>query len=91
MMIVMSTGESGLPHPKWAENLKLAVKLQNSLASKYPSLMRPMNLRKERFNMHATTGSMLVEVGTSANSLSEAIESAKILGKELAEILKTAK
>lgn len=91
MMIVMSTGESGLPHPNWAENLKLAVKLQNSLASKYPSLMRPMNLRKERFNMHATTGSMLVEVGTSANSLSEAIESAKILGKELAEILKTAK
>lgn len=91
MMIVMSTGESGLPHPNWAENLKLAVKLQNSLASKYPSLMRPMNLRKERFNMHATTGSMLVEVGTSANSLSEAIGSAKLLGKELAEILKTAK
>ncbi len=91
MMIVMSTGESGLPHPNWAENLKLAVKLQNALANKYPTLMRPMNLRKERFNMHATTGSMLVEVGTSANSLSEAIESIKLLGGELAPILKTAK
>jgi len=91
LMLVMSTGESGLPHPDWAENLKLAVKLQNAMASKYPNIMRPMNLRKERFNMHATKGSMLVEVGTSANSLAEAIESIKLLGCELAEILKTAK
>mgnify|MGYP003290637032 CR=1 FL=1 len=91
MMLVMSTGESGLPHPDWAENLKLAVKLQNAMASKYPGIMRPINLRKERFNMHATKGSMLVEVGTSANSLSEAIASVKLLGKELAGILKTAK
>ena len=50
-----------------------------------------MNLRKERFNMHATTGSMLVEVGTSANSLAEGITSARLLGKELAQILKSAK
>lgn len=91
MMLVMSTGESGLPHPNWAENLKLAVKLQNALASKYPGIMRPMNLRKERFNMHATTGSMLVEVGTSANSLDEALGAVKLLGEELSEILKTAK
>ena len=91
MMLVMSTGESGLPHPDWAENLKLAVKLQNALSTKYPNIMRPMNLRKERFNMHATKGSMLVEVGTSANSVGEAIESIKHFGEELSTILKTAK
>ena len=91
MMLVMSTGESGLPHPDWAENLKLAIKLQNAMSEKYPGIMRPVNLRKERFNMHATKGSLLVEVGTSANSLSEAKESIKLLGKELAEILKSAK
>ena len=91
MMLVMSTGESGLPHPDWAENLKLAVKLQNAMQSKYKNIMRPMNLRKERFNMHATKGSMLIEVGTSANSVGEAIESVKLLAPELAKILKTAK
>ena len=90
LMLVMSTGESGLPHPDWAENLKLAVKVQNAMATKYPGIMRPMNLRKERFNMHATRGSMLVEVGTSANSMAEALASVKLLGKELAAILKTA-
>lgn len=91
MMLVMSTGESGLPHPDWAENLKLAVKLQNAMQSKYKNIMRPMNLRKERFNMHATKGSMLIEVGTSANSVGEAIESVKLLAPELATILKKAK
>jgi len=91
MMLVMSTGESGLPHPDWAQNLKLATRLQGALASKYPNLMRPMNLRKERFNMHATKGSMLVEVGTSANSIDEAIASIKLFGDELSIILKTAK
>lgn len=90
LMLVMSTGESGLPHPDWAENLKLAVKVQNAMASKYPGIMRPMNLRKERFNMHATRGSMLVEVGTSANSMAEALASVRLFGKELAAILKTA-
>lgn len=91
MMLVMSTGESGLPHPNWVENLKLGVKLQCQLANKYPGLMRPINLRKERFNMHVTTGSLLIEVGSSANTLEEALTAVKPLSEELAAILKTVK
>jgi len=87
LMLVMSTGESGLKHPNWQENLKLGVKLQGRLSDKYPGLMRPINLRKDRFNMHATKGSLLVEVGTSANSLSEALAAARPLAEELSEIL----
>lgn len=87
LMLVMSTGESGLSHPNWQENLKLGVKLQGRLSDKYPGLMRPINLRKDRFNMHATKGSLLVEVGTSANSLSEALAAARPLAEELSEIL----
>jgi stage II sporulation protein P len=91
IMIVMGTGESGLPHPNWAENLKLALRLQNRVQGKYPGLMRPVSLRKERFNMHVTTGSMLIEVGTSANTLQEALHAIRLFGGELAEILKSAK
>lgn len=91
MMLVMSTGESGLPNPNWVENLKLGVKLQCQLANKYPGLMRPINLRKERFNMHVTTGSMLIEVGSSANTLEEALTAVKPLSEELAAILKSVK
>ncbi len=91
MMLVMSTGESGLSHPNWQENLKLGIKLQGRLADKYPGLMRPINLRKDRFNMHATKGSLLIEVGTSANALSEALRAARPLAEELAELLKEVK
>lgn len=91
IMVVMSTGESGLPHPDWAENLKFAVQLQNKVQNKYPGLMRPINLRQERFNMHVVTGSMLVEVGTSANTLQEALYGIQLFGEELAGMLKTVK
>lgn len=87
LMLVMSTGESGLPHPNWQENLKFAVKLQCRIVNKYPGLMRPINLRTERFNMHVTTGSMLVEVGTSANSLEEALNAVRPFSEELAVLL----
>jgi len=87
LMLVMSTGESGLPHPNWQENLKFAVKLQCQIVNKYPGLMRPINLRTERFNMHVTTGSMLVEVGTSANSMDEALTAIRPFSEELARLL----
>ncbi len=89
LMLVMSTGESGLPHPNWQENLKFAVKLQCQIVNKYPGLMRPINLRKERFNMHVTAGSMLVEVGTSANSMDEALTAIRPFSEELAALLKS--
>ncbi len=91
LMLVLSTGESGLPHPDWQENLKFGVKLQAQIANKYPGLMRPINLRKERFNMHVTTGSLLVEVGSSANTLDEALTAIRPFSEELAALLLSAK
>lgn len=91
LMLVMSTGESGLPHPNWQENLKFGVKLQCQIANKYPGLMRPINLRTERFNMHVTTGSLLVEVGSSANTLDEALTAIRPFSEELAALLLSVK
>lgn len=54
------------------ENLKLAVALQEDLLTSYPTLMRPILLRNSRYNQHATTGSLLVEVGAAGNSPEEA-------------------
>ncbi len=91
LMLVMSTGESGLPHPNWQENLKFGVKLQCQIANKYPGLMRPINLRTERFNMHVTTGSLLVEVGSAANTLEEALCAIRPFSEELAALLLSVK
>ncbi len=88
LMLVIGTNDSGLDHPEWKQNLILALQLQKKLNKDYPKLMRPINLRKERFNEHATTGSLLLEVGASGNTLGEAIISAKIFAQETGAYLK---
>ena len=86
-MFVIGTNAGGLEHPNWRENMKLALKFQSRICDKYPNLMRGVNLRKERFNGHTTYGSMIIEVGSSGNTLDEAIRGAKMCAAEMAEYL----
>lgn len=88
LMFVAGTDAGGLTHKDWRENLAFMVKLQNSMNTKYPGIMRPINIRAARFNQHVTTGSMLLEVGTSGNSLDEALYSAELFAGVLAQTLK---
>lgn len=87
LMLVVGTDQGGLEHPNWQENLANALKLQAVLEGKYPGLCRSLDLRTERFNQHVTPGSLLVEVGTNGNTLTQAVESARLLGGALAEML----
>ena len=87
IMIVCGT-DTNLTNPLWRQNLSLAVHIQSYFNSRISDFFRPLNLRKERFNMHLTTGSLLFEVGASGNTLDEALESARILGEGLAKMLK---
>ncbi len=86
VMIVCGT-DTNLDNPNWQQNLSLALYIQQSMEKNYPGFMRPVNLRKERFNMHLTTGSLLFEMGTNGNTLEEALYSADILGSELGKII----
>lgn len=87
LMFVVGTNEGGLMHDNWRENLKFAVKLQNEINKKYPNLMRGINLRRERFNGHLTKGSLIIEVGTSGNTLNEAIRGATLCAEVIAGFL----
>jgi len=88
VMIVCGSNQN-LENPNWQKNLSLALKIQNYFETEYPSFMRPLNLRKERFNMHLTTGSLLFEVGTNSNTMDEALAAARCLGDGLAEVIKS--
>lgn len=88
LMLVVGTDEGGLSHPDWQENLANALKIQTLLNRSAPGLCRNLNLRTERFNQHETPGSLLVEVGASGNTLTEALRSARILGQALAVFLR---
>ncbi len=87
MSFVIGSDGGGLEHPRWLENLKLAAAVQQRLTEDYPTLMRPITLRNSRYNQHLTTGCLLVEVGAAGNSLDEALVSAGLLGKALAEVI----
>ena len=87
LTLVVGSDGSGLPHPNWMENLRLAAALQNQIAGQEPTLMRPILLRKSRYNQHATTGSLLVEVGAAGNAPEEAALAARLFARQLAGLL----
>ena len=88
VMIVCGTNQAGLENDSWQEKLKFALKIQNFLENNYPGFARPLNLRQERFNTHATQGSMIIEVGSGGNTLDEALNSVKFLSNAINEVLK---
>ena len=87
LMFVVGTDEGGLYHPDWQDNLNYVTNLQYQLNRSYPGLMRPVNLRTQRFNQHASPGSMLVEVGSSGNTMPEALAAIRLFGQTLADDL----
>ncbi|MEE1026156.1 MAG: stage II sporulation protein P [Acutalibacteraceae bacterium] len=71
----------------WKENFRLAVRLQQTMEVMYPGLARPILFTPRRYNQHLTTGSLLIECGTEANTLEQAKYSAELLGKSLVSTL----
>lgn len=87
-MMLVGTGENGLEHPNWQENLKFALYLQSAVVAKYPSLPRPIALKKERYNQNLSTGYLILEVGSSGNTLSEALNAVRLFADAAAPALK---
>ncbi len=88
MLVMGSQSGSVTNFPKWQENLKLAVRLQKIMETKYPTLARPITLNSSNYNESLTTGSLLIEFGTDANSLAEAKYSALMVADCLETLLK---
>lgn len=87
VMLLVGTGENGLSHPKWRENLALGLYLQSAVEDAYPTLARPLVVKNERYNQHLCTGSLILEVGSTGNTLAEAVTAAELFGKAAGEAL----
>ena len=87
VMLVVGSSGSGAEHPRWKDNLAFAVRLQQGLDRGYESLARPMVLRNSRYNQQLSTGSLLVEVGGHGNTLTEALEGARLWADNVARTL----
>lgn len=86
IMLVCGTNDGGLDHPGWQDNLTIAAQIQMRLTGLEPTLARPINLRSQRFNQHLTPCSLLVEVGTSGNTLQEALRGARYFARCAGEV-----
>ena len=84
IMFVVGTDYGGSGHTGWRDNLTLALRLQCGISADYPTIMRNINLRSASFNEQYTKGSMLVEIGSCASTLDEALLSADIFAEALA-------
>ncbi|MFU0832109.1 MAG: Stage II sporulation protein P [Oscillospiraceae bacterium] len=88
VMIISGCDDTGdLGFPDWEYNMRLAIRLQKAMADMYPDLARPLNFCPRRYNENVTHGSLLVEIGTHANTLEEAVYGGELFGKALAEVL----
>ncbi len=87
VMTVVGTDDAGASHAGWRDNLTVAVQLQSGLCASYPAFVRPINLRRATFNAQYAPGSLLLEIGSSGNSVEEARAAAYYLGKTLGSLI----
>lgn len=87
IMLVVGS-DVNLAHDNWQENFKFASKIQGKAAEMFPSLMRPIDLRQERFNEQLTKGSLIVEVGSNGNTMEEAIRGGEAVAEVVCSVLK---
>lgn len=86
VMLVVGTDGGGADHPYWIDNLALAIRLQKELATDYISLARPVVLRNSSYNQQLSPGSLLVEVGGHGNTLTEALDGARLFAESASQV-----
>ena len=73
--------------PNWQKNLTFAVNLQEKITSDNKTLTRPLMFCSRKYNMDLVPCALSVEIGTDANTLSEAVYSAGLFANSLADFL----
>lgn len=73
--------------PDWEQNLRFAVRLQQTCETMYPGLMRPILFSQRKYNMNLSHCNLLLEMGSDANTLEEAAYSGRLVGTAIAKLL----
>ncbi len=90
VMLVMGSQTGDITNfPNWKQNLSFAVKYQQTLEVMYPSLARAITLNSAKYNQNLTVGSILIEIGSEANTFEEATNAANFSADALVSLLNT--
>ncbi len=87
-IMILSGCENGyMNFPDWAENLRFNAILEDKIESAHPGLTRPVFFNYSKYNQNLLTGATLIEVGSHANTISEAVYTAKLIARPIYEAL----
>lgn len=87
MMIISCCDDGSGNIPNYMQNFRLAALIQQQAESDYTGFTRPILFDYRGYNQHLSTGSLLIEIGSSSNSLEEARYTGELFGKTLANSL----
>lgn len=91
LMIISGAQEGYITDfPYWEDNLRFSLSFHSTAQKLYPGLMKPLYFCQRKYNMDLTKYSFLLEVGTDANTLEEAVYSGYLTGNILTEIINEA-
>lgn len=87
--MILAGCESGsvTDFPNWEENFRFCLQLQKKIEADYPGLARPLSFKACKYNFDMLSGSILIEIGSDANTLAEAKYSAQLLSQALIKVL----
>ncbi len=88
IMIISGCDDGEMNMPDFFSNLRFAAALQDRMESLYPGLTRPILFDYRKYNMDLLPELLLIEVGSTGNTLDEAEYSAELLGQALISLLK---
>lgn len=87
-VMIISGCDNGTNHYKnFEKNLSFACALQKQLETDFPKITRPISFKYKHYNQSLSTGALLVEIGSQANSAKEANLAGTYFGVSLANIL----
>ena len=85
MMFIIGTNEK-LEHPLWQQNHSFALELDAALNELLPGVTREPRVYSGRYNQHISPEAILVEVGSTENSVEEAERSAALLAEAICAV-----
>lgn len=87
VMIICGCDDGTMDMPDYMKNLSTASFFQQAIASRYNTLARPVLFDYRHYNQDLTAGSLLIEVGGHANSLSQAVYAGELTAQAVSEAL----
>ncbi len=87
LMIISNCDDGSGLIPHWRENLRFAAAYSDLLEANTPGITRPLLFSYRKYNQQLSTGALLLEFGSHANTLEEAKNTAVLAGQALAQLL----